>query len=224
MNLLKKGKSAIIFSIVALSLIFVPQQSSAETLQKHTVRPGETLWVISQKYHVSLSKIIQANPQLWNPHMIFPYQQIYIPAETAAKPNAPAAPADQSQSSWEEQVVQLVNAERQKQGLNPLQLDKQLSNVARAKSQDMRDNNYFSHQSPTYGSPFDMMKSFGISYRYAGENIAAGQRNPEEVMKAWMNSSGHRANILNPNYTHIGVGLVKGGSYGYYWTQMFIGK
>ena len=112
MNLLKKGKSAIIFSLVGLSLIFYPQQSSAETLQKHTVQPGETLWIIAQKYDVSLSKVIQANPQLWNPNIIFPYQQIYIPAETAAAPTTPSAPVDQSQLSWEEQVVALVNEER----------------------------------------------------------------------------------------------------------------
>jgi len=89
---------------------------------------------------------------------------------------------------------------------------------------DMRDKNYFSHQSPTYGSPFSMMKNFGISYRTAGENIAAGQQTPQEVVTAWMNSPGHRANILNKSFTHIGVGYAKGGSYGHYWTQMFIGK
>jgi len=96
--------------------------------------------------------------------------------------------------------------------------------MARDKSADMRDHHYFSHQSPTYGSPFDMMKKYGISYTTAGENIAAGQTTPEEVVQAWMNSEGHRANILNPNYTAIGVGYVKGGSYGSYWTQDFIGK
>ena len=88
----------------------------------------------------------------------------------------------------------------------------------------MAVNRYFSHQSPTYGSPFDMLKKFGVSYRSAGENIAAGQRTPQEVMNAWMNSSGHRANILNKNYTELGVGYYKGGSYGHYWVQTFVGK
>lgn len=127
-------------------------------------------------------------------------------------------------SQYEQKVVELVNAERAKQGLKPLQVDPALAKVARMKSEDMRDNNYFSHQSPTYGSPFEMMKKFGISYKAAGENIAAGQKTPEAVVEAWMNSPGHRANILNPNYTHIGVGYAAGGSYGTYWTQMFIGK
>ena len=85
----------------------------------------------------------------------------------------------------------------------------------------MQTKGYFSHTSPTYGSPFDMMKKFGITYRSAGENIAMGQRTPEEVVKAWMNSEGHRKNILNSSFTHIGVGHVASGNY---WTQMFIGK
>ncbi|MFP3338704.1 CAP domain-containing protein, partial [Micrococcus sp. SIMBA_131] len=67
-------------------------------------------------------------------------------------------------------------------------------------------------------------ESFSVSYRSAGENIAAGQATPEEVVKAWMNSEGHRKNILNPGYTEIGVGYISGGSYGHYWTQMFISK
>ena len=93
--------------------------------------------------------------------------------------------------------------------------------MPRKKSQDMHDKNYFSHTSPTYGSPFEMMKQFGIQYRTAGENIAKGQRSAQEVVNAWMNSAGHRANILNKNFTHIGVGYVADGNY---WTQMFIGK
>ena len=85
----------------------------------------------------------------------------------------------------------------------------------------MRSLGYFSHTSPTYGSPFDMMKNYGIHYRAAGENIAQGQTSAQQVMNAWMNSSGHRANILNSSYTHIGVGYI---SDGHYWTQMFISK
>ena len=103
-------------------------------------------------------------------------------------------------------------------------MDWELSRVARLKSQDMADKNYFSHQSPTYGSPFEMMKKFGISYKLAGENIASGQRTPQDVMTSWMASPGHRANILKPEYTHIGVGYYRGGSYGHMWTQQFITK
>ena len=126
-------------------------------------------------------------------------------------------------SSYQKQVLDLVNAERTKRGLKALTLDTKLSNVATMKSQDMIDKNYFDHNSPTYGSPFDMMRKFGVSYRSAGENIAEGQRSPQEVMNAWMNSEGHRKNILNPNFTTLGVGVAKTSSGRLYWTQMFIG-
>jgi uncharacterized YkwD family protein len=124
-------------------------------------------------------------------------------------------------SEYEQQVVDLTNQERAKNGLPALKVDLELSKVAREKSSDMQRNNYFSHTSPTYGSPFDMMKQFGITYKAAGENIAKGQRSPEEVVNAWMNSEGHRKNILSANFTHIGVGYVAEGNY---WTQQFIGK
>lgn len=160
-------------------------------------------------------------------------QQPTAPApEQVQKPSAPpvqeqpAQPNEGTQASsqvsaYEQQVVNLTNQERAKQGLPALKLDTELSKVAKEKSLDMKNNGYFSHTSPNYGSPFDMMKQFGISYRAAGENIAMGQRSPEEVVNAWMNSEGHRKNILSSSFTHIGVGHVADGNY---WTQMFIGK
>ena len=127
-------------------------------------------------------------------------------------------------SSYQQQVLDLVNVERTKRGISALTLDSNLSSVATKKSQDMVNKNYFDHTSPTYGSPFDMMKQFGISYRTAGENIAKGQKTPQEVVTAWMNSEGHRKNILNPNFTNLGVGIAKDSKGTTYWTQMFIGK
>ncbi|WP_064091316.1 CAP domain-containing protein [Rossellomorea aquimaris] len=155
------------------------------------------------------------------------------PAKEQPKAEAPAPAPEQKQpeqqatkqsdqlSQYEQQVVELTNQERAKQGLPALKVDTELSKVAKEKSRDMQANNYFSHDSPTYGSPFDMMKQFGIQYSSAGENIAMGQPTPEEVVNAWMNSEGHRKNILSSNYTHIGVGYVENG---HYWTQQFIGK
>ena len=122
------------------------------------------------------------------------------------------------------EVLNLVNKERKANGLKPLTLNKELSNVANIKSRDMIEKGYFDHTSPTYGSPFDMMKKFNISYNTAGENIAMGQKTPSEVMNSWMNSSGHRANILNSTYTELGVGIQKDSSGTIYWTQMFIGR
>ncbi|SFQ30344.1 CAP domain-containing protein [Salibacterium halotolerans] len=130
----------------------------------------------------------------------------------------------ESESEFEQQVIALTNEEREKAGLAPLKPYSELSDVARDKSKDMRDAGYFSHNSPNYGSPFDMMDSYGIDYQGAGENIAAGQRSPEQVVEGWMNSKGHRENILNEDFTHIGVGHAEGGSYGHYWTQMFVTK
>ena len=126
-----------------------------------------------------------------------------------------------SVSQFEQQVVTLTNAERAKEGLPALQIDTKLMSSARAKSDDMAKNHYFDHTSPTYGSPFDQMKSLGISYKSAGENIAQGQKTPQEVVQAWMQSPGHRANIMNASYTHIGVGFSANGNY---WTQQFIQK
>ena len=122
------------------------------------------------------------------------------------------------------EVLNLVNKERKANGLKPLTLNKELSNVANIKSRDMIEKGYFDHTSPTYGSPFDMMKKFNISYNTAGENIAMGQKTPSEVMNSWMNSSGHRANILNSTYTELGVGIQKDSNGTIYWTQMFIGR
>ena len=121
-------------------------------------------------------------------------------------------------SAYEREVIRLVNVERAKHGLAPLTEDATLTRTARMKSQDMRDNRYFDHNSPTYGSPFDLMKAQGVRYRTAGENIAMGYATPEAVVNAWMNSPGHRANILNASYTKIGVGYI-----GNYWTQHFTG-
>lgn len=151
--------------------------------------------------------------------------QINQPTQNT-QPNTQAAPTKQaeskeSMSAFVSSVIDLTNAERKKQGLSALQAYPELSNVADVKAKDMHDKGYFSHTSPTYGSPFDMMRDFGITYQSAGENIAQGQRTPEEVVKAWMNSEGHRANILSDKYTHIGVGFEEPG---YEWVQMFVKK
>ncbi|MRX72156.1 hypothetical protein GJU40_08330 [Bacillus lacus] len=115
-------------------------------------------------------------------------------------------------------VLLITNEERVKNKLKPFTLDMKLSNVALEKSKDMYTKKYFNHQSPTYGSPFDMMKKFGITYHYAGENIAQGYNNPKAVVNGWMNSPGHRANILNANFSRLGTGYHQ-----QLWTQMFTG-
>ncbi|MDP4161936.1 MAG: SafA/ExsA family spore coat assembly protein [Bacillota bacterium] len=202
-------KSYLICFMFLLSLFCMPAVSFAQTV--YTVQPGDSLWKIAVRYQVGISEIIAANPQFKNPNLIYPGEKVNIPNFNATK-------------SIEQQVIQLTNQERAKNSLPPLTADWELSRVARYKANDMRDKNYFSHTSPTYGDPFTMMKNFGISYHSDGENIAAGQLTPQEVVTAWMNSPGHRANILSRSFTRIGVGFSKGGSQRYYWCQMFISK
>jgi len=122
----------------------------------------------------------------------------------------------------EKLMLDLVNNERIKAGLKPLEIDMRLVDISRKKSRDMIEKNYFGHISPTYGSPFDALKNAGVAYRYAGENIA-GAPTVEKAHQALMNSPGHRANILNPNFNKIGIGIVDGGPYGKMFTQTFIG-
>lgn len=182
--------------------------SAAAANLSHTVVPGDTMWKLAVKYQVGTSEIIAANPQVANPNLIYPGQLLNIPQVGDAV------------LQYEAEVIRLVNEIRVKNGLKALATNWELSRVARYKSEDMSSARYFSHTSPTYGTPFQMIQSFGLSYRTAGENIAYGQRTPAAVVDAWMNSSGHRANILNASYTQIGVGYCANGNY---WTQMFIG-
>jgi uncharacterized YkwD family protein len=149
------------------------------------------------------------------------------PAPAPVKPvtTAPATNTANgvSMTAAEQQMLNLINGVRAQNGLQPLKADAQLTKTARLKSQDMINLNYFSHQSPTYGSPFDMMNKFGISYKTAGENIA-GNGSVEGAFQAWMNSPGHRANILNGQYNYTGIGIVSGGQYGMMFTQQFVGR
>lgn len=203
-----KRISAVIATVALAAVTILPNTAvEAASTSTYTVVKGDTLWKIAVKTTTGVKELIQMNPQLSNPDLIYPGDKINVPAAENA--------------DIEQQVVDLVNKERVANGLKPLSVDWEVARVAEHKSQDMLNKNYFSHTSPTYGSPFDMLKNYGIKYRSAGENIAKGQRSAQEVVNAWMNSSGHRANILNSSYTHIGVGYV---SNGHYWTQLFIQK
>ena len=196
------------FLSLCVALYLFSSLSASAAGLSHTVQKEDTMWKLAVKYQVGTSEIIDANPQVSNPDLIYPGQVLTIPQ------------LEPSVLSFENEVIRPVNEQRLQQGLKPLTANWELSRVARYKSQDMVDQGYFSHTSPTYGSPFQMIKAFGLSFRTAGENIAYGQRTPQAVVNAWMNSSGHRANILNASYTKIGVGYV---SSGHYWTQLFIG-
>ncbi len=145
------------------------------------------------------------------------------PSPAPAPAPAPTPAPVQGLNADEQYILQQVNAERAKAGLRPVQIDMRLVETARAKSRDMIANNYFGHISPKLGSPMNQMQAAGISFRYAGENIA-GASTAQQAMQLWMQSSGHRANILKAEYTHIGIGVVSGGPYGKMMTQHFIQK
>lgn len=200
----KNIKKGAIATVLGASLL-IP--ATALAANSYTVVSGDSLWKIAVKTQTGVQELIDANPKLENPNIIYPGQKVNVPEHEG--------------QAVEQEVVRLVNVERAKAGLPALKADWELARVAEHKSQDMADKNYFSHTSPTYGSPFTMMKNYGIAYKSAGENIAQGQTTAAQVVNAWMNSAGHKANILNQNYTHIGVGFVADGNY---WTQMFIQK
>ena len=202
---MKKTRTLLAAAVLTGSLLTMPAEAASLS---HKVVRGDTMWKLAVQYQVGTSEIIQENPQVADPDLIYPGQILQIPQ------------LESTVSSYESEVIRLVNEIRQQNGLRPLAANWELSRVARYKSQDMRDNGYFSHNSPTYGTPFQMLSAFGLSYRTAGENIAKGYASPQAVVNGWMNSSGHRANILNASYTQIGVGYVSGGNY---WTQLFIG-
>lgn len=122
-----------------------------------------------------------------------------------------------------ETVLNLINEERKAQGITPLQIDDLLNSTAQAKATDMVKNNYFSHESPTYGSPFEMMQNAGITYRTAGENIA-GNPSVENAVKSWLASESHKQNLLSNAYNYIGIGIEESPAYGYVIVAMFIGR
>lgn len=126
-------------------------------------------------------------------------------------------------SEDEKYVLELINQERRNNNIPELAMDGKLLEVARLKANDMVTNNYFAHNSPTYGSPFDMMKKYGITYRAAGENIA-GNPSLKNAVASWMNSPSHKDNILSNNYNYAGIGVVPSERYGYVIVAMFIGK
>ena len=200
-------KKLTVLAVAALLSATLTVSASAAGLS-HTVAQGDTMWKLAVKYQIGTDEIISANPQITNPDLIYPGQILNIPQISDAV------------LSYENEVIRLVNEIRTENGLKPLTANWELSRIARYKSEDMYNNRYFDHTSPIYGTPFQMIRDFGLSYRSAGENIAYGYGTPTAVVNGWMNSSGHRANILNASYTQIGVGYCVNGNY---WTQMFIG-
>lgn len=216
--------------IFATVILFTATPAGAQSCN---VQKGDSMWRIAKEYNVIFSELLRLNRHFKNQNLIHPRDRVELPdgstgassgkANTSGTDARTDDTADKDASEQARAVLNLVNQERSRAGLSALSLDKRLNTAAQKKAEDMRNNNYFDHQSPTLGSPFDLMRSEGINYTTAGENIAAGQQSAKAVMESWMNSSGHRANILNKNYKHLGVGFCTGGRYGTYWVQEFTG-
>ncbi|MBU9722032.1 MULTISPECIES: CAP domain-containing protein [Bacillaceae] len=201
----------LLLSTLMMLLIF-PMMAGAQEIkffddppfEHYKVSPGDSFWFIGQRYNVDYKRLMQLNPDI-------------DPLNMQVGEVIRLKEAAEHHSQFEEQVVSLVNQQRRQNGLQPLQHRADLKNVAHKKAEDMINSNYFSHNSPNYGSPFDMLRTYGINYRSAAENIAKGQTTPEQVMNSWMNSPGHRRNILNGDFDTIGVGFYRGA-----WVQLFI--
>lgn len=236
-------KKTLLIGTLALTLSIPALSGAASAANNPAAGSGNlTITQLSSRFGIDLNALLQqymqggytyrivpmpvtqpSNPVVQQPSKPVVVQQPSKPVTQPSKP-APTNPVSSNTgtiaptSSFATQVVTLVNQERAKAGLSALKTtNATLKIMALDKAKDIYNKGYFDHNSPTYGSPFNMMKLYGINYRYAGENIAKGQRTPQEVMTAWMNSSGHRANILSPNFTIIGVAYYNG-----VWVQEFI--
>lgn len=204
---MKSKKRFIIFASVLVACCGFGLQADA---WQYTVEPGDSMWKISQNSGITLKEMIRANPQVEDPNLIYPDEVLEVPSGESAEY------ADETAA----QMLALVNACRAENGLAPLVLSDRLSAAASAKADDMATNGYFSHTSPTYGTPSQMLKDFGISYGYMGENIAKGYTDAASTVSAWMNSAGHRANILGTEFTSLGVGYSAQSNI---WVQIFVG-
>ena len=177
--------------------------SSVSSAQHCTVQSGDSIWKIANRYKIPFHHLMELNRHLHNPHLIFPQDKIELPDNsdhgTGASTNENSQSDDiqhgdseveqSAPSTQAEKVLSLVNNERAKNGLQPLKMSEELRSIANLKARDMADKNYFDHTSPTYGSPFQMLQDFGVHYNAAGENIAAGQKSPEERSRVYPSSS-----------------------------------
>ena len=201
---------------------------SAPAVTQVLLRYGENTLLSARYQNVGIAAVSASGTKIW----VFLYtgtarlNQAVSPAPAKAPTTPPAMQAPVGTADIltrdEARMLALVNQARAQSGLAPLAGDPELIRLARLKARDMVERGYFGHQSPTYGSPFDLLRSTGISYRHAGENLA-GAPDVETAHTNLMASPGHRANILNPNYTRVGIGVVEGGPCGKVFVQLFVG-
>lgn len=195
---------------------YIPIRVFAESFGYNVEWKNKSVYITNPNVKPELPPIAEPEPPIVQP--IEPPVEP-TPTPPTIEPLPPVEPPTSNIGAFQQDVLRLVNIEREKVNLKPLQHHDAVGRVAQVKSEDMSENNYLEHTSPTHGTPFEMLKNYGISYKSAGENIAQGYRTPQEVVTGWMNSSGHRANILHNRFTHIGIGYAQKG---HYWAQIFI--
>lgn len=203
---------------ILLCCLFLINEKEVSAENKHIVRAGDTFWKISQQYQVSLEWLIRSNPDIRNPNLIFPGQEIVISSPLSKVKNK------KINYQFESRLLTLINEERTQLGLKKLLRDNTLSNAANLKSMDMKKNGYVAHKSPTYGNANSMLKELNISFQMVKESIGAGHDSAEEIFSTWLNSPINRATVLNEGATHIGIGYANGGTHGHYWTVLIIKK
>lgn len=194
-----------LFSFLPLSL-----EVGAAT---YKIQKGDTLWDLSKQFQVSFKILLIDNPHLGNPNVIFPGETIYIPDQNGM-----------AQKEEINQLLSLINKERKRASLHPLKWDEELTIVAERKSLDMMKFQYVAHNSPTFGNPTVMLEHFHIPFDKVYENIGAGQPSFKEVFRVWNSSPVFKENFMRVNVTHTGIGYVKGGFHGHYWTQLIVEK
>lgn len=204
-----------VISIFFLLLFITPLSAGAAA--DYRVEQQDTLWEIALKFQKDLQDIINSNPQIENPDLIFPGEIIIIPSR--GKWNYFPKMDDN-----ENELMRLTNEKRKELRLKPLSVDVKLNIAAKKKSSDMMKLQYVSHNSPTYGNPTEMLRNQQISFMTVKENIGAGYKTADEMFNAWMNSAVLRENILSKKATHFGSGYSQGGLHGHYWTIFIVEK
>ena len=202
------------FICLCFCLYFSPI-SKADAESQYIVSRGDTLWKIALNKGVELNTLIQSNPQVSNPHLIFPGQKITVPGLKNAEKGITLSISEKS-------LLELTNKKRINVGLKPLIVDYSLTKAARQKALDMMKNEYVSHISPSYGDSTNMLNTFQIPFEKVRESIGAGYSSPEKIFNIWMNSAVNQSNLLDKLSTHIGIGYAEGGLHGHYWTVLII--
>lgn len=223
-----KGEEISVFQASTVSQVTV----NANVLNVRS-GPGTAYKIIDRTYRDQVLKVLG---EAWGWYLVYlpdytigfvssQYVKSGAPVSTPTPTPAPTpTPVPRTGVTSEMQhMLDLINSERAKAGVAPLNFDSQLNHTALLKAQDMVANNYFSHTSPTYGSPDNMLRQFGITFKTMGENLA-GNSSVDAAHTALINSPGHRANILDSKFNFIGIGIQSSSTYGEVFVQQFIGR